>query len=599
LFTKKSISHTFSVLFIITFILALTFSALDVTPAHAAGILYATPGGTGNCSSWANACTLQNALTNAVNGDEIWVAAGTYKPITGTDRSATFQLNAGVALYGGFAGTETARDQRNFSVNITILSGDIDNNDSQAPIITDLQTVTGNTSNSYHVVTGVNGATLDGFTITAGYANGAAPNNTGGGMYNFYSSPILKDIAFSGNWGGGMCNDNSSPALANVIFNGNSGSGMYNMHGSSPTLTNVTFTNNSAGSGGGMSNYNSSNPVLTNVTFSGNSAIYGGGMRNLSSSPTLTNVTFSSNSATYGGGMYNNSSSPTLSNVTFSGNIASDRGGAIQNDSNRTSTGLTMTNVTLSGNSATNTGGGMYIAGMTINSQIRNLIIWGNTAPFGAQIYIYNGSPPIVSDSVVQSGCPVGSTCANIITADPKLGTLGNFGGFTQTIPLMVGSSAIDAGNDTTCATTDQRGITRPQGAHCDIGAFEYVDATSPIVNSISRINPSPTNLALVGFTVTFSESVTGVDVNDFGLTTTGVSGATLSGVSGSGSTYTVSVDTGSGSGTIRLDVVDNDTIVDLALNPLGGAGPGNGSFVSGEIYDVHFYWIYLPLVLK
>ena len=61
----------------------------------------------------------------------------------------------------------------------------------------------------------------------------------------------------------------------------------------------------------------------------------------------------------------------------------------------------------------------------------------------------------------------------NIITTNPVLGTLGNYGGFTQTIPLLAGSSAIDAGNDAFCPVTDQRGITRPQGVHCDIGAYE------------------------------------------------------------------------------------------------------------------------------
>ena len=88
-----------------------------------------------------------------------------------------------MAVYGGFAGTETARSQRNPAANVTILSGDIDNNDSQTPIITDSH-VTGNTTNSYHVVTGATGATLDGFTITAGNANGTSPNDSGGGMYN-------------------------------------------------------------------------------------------------------------------------------------------------------------------------------------------------------------------------------------------------------------------------------------------------------------------------------------------------------------------------------------------------------------------------------
>ncbi len=73
----------------------------------------------------------------------------------------------------------------------------------------------------------------------------------------------------------------------------------------------------------------------------------------------------------------------------------------------------------------------------------------------------------------MQGGYPR-STCTNIITADPLLGALGNYGGFTQTIPLLAGSSAIDTGNDAVCPATDQRGVTRPQGAHCDIGAYEY-----------------------------------------------------------------------------------------------------------------------------
>ena len=102
-----------------------------------------------------------------------------------------------MAVYGGFAGSETARSQRNPATNVTILSGDIDNNDSQTPIITNPATVTGNTTNSYHVVTGANNATLDGFTITAGYANSG--NNSGGGMFNSSSSPTLTNVTFSGN----------------------------------------------------------------------------------------------------------------------------------------------------------------------------------------------------------------------------------------------------------------------------------------------------------------------------------------------------------------------------------------------------------------
>jgi hypothetical protein len=80
---------------------------------------------------------------------------------------------------------------------------------------------------------------------------------------------------------------------------------------------------------------------------------------------------------------------------------------------------------------------------------------------------------------------------------------------------------------------------------------------------------------------------VTGVNASDFVLTTSGVSGATVSGISGSGNLYTVTVNTGTGSGTIRLDVVDDDSIKDGSNNPLGGAGTGNGNFASGEVYTI------------
>jgi len=114
-----------------------------------------------------------------------------------------------------------------------------------------------------------------------------------------------------------------------------------------------------------------------------------------------------------------------------------------------------------------------------------------------------------------------------------------------------------------------------------------------PTVVSITRLNPDPNGNTNVDFTVTFSHAVTGVDVTDFSLLTSGVSGEAVSGISGTGSTYTVSVYTGSGSGTIRLDLVDNDTIKDISNNSLGGAGIGNGSFTSGETYTITKTWIF------
>ena len=244
---------------------------------NGAVIRYAKPiaSGTADCSSWANACTLQTALTGALSGNEIWVAAGVHKPTTGTDRSATFQLKTGVAVYGEFGGTEADRSQRNPAANVTNLSGDLNGDDVG---------FTNNSENSYHVVTGSNTnaiAILDGFTISGGNANGTSPDDAGGGMYNNAGSPTASNLTFSSNFatygGGGMYNVTSAnPTLTNITFTGNKtssyGGGVGNAT-SSPVLNNITFNSNTSGNwGGGMVNINSSNPTLTNVTFSGNSA---------------------------------------------------------------------------------------------------------------------------------------------------------------------------------------------------------------------------------------------------------------------------------------------------------------------------------------
>jgi predicted outer membrane repeat protein len=149
--------------------------------------------------------------------------------------------------------------------------------------------VTGNTGNSYQVVIGVTGATLDGFTITGGYASGPGTANYGGGLYNAASDPVLKDDTFSGNWagyGGGMFNDfGSKPTLTNVNFNHNSaanqGGGLFSQGASIPALANVMFNGNSSNQGGGMFNHNGSNATLMDVIFSENVATdVGGGMLN-------------------------------------------------------------------------------------------------------------------------------------------------------------------------------------------------------------------------------------------------------------------------------------------------------------------------------
>ncbi len=112
-------------------------------------------------------------------------------------------------------------------------------------------------------------------------------------------------------------------------------------------------------------------------------------------------------------------------------------------------------------------------------------------------------------------------------------------------------------------------------------------DVLPPTVLSSVRANPNPTSAASVEFTVTFSEAVSGVDASDFTLATLGVANASITGLSHVNGIYTVSVSTGTGNGTIHLNLIDDDTIIDSSSNPLGGTGAGNGNFMSGETYVV------------
>ncbi len=112
--------------------------------------------------------------------------------------------------------------------------------------------------------------------------------------------------------------------------------------------------------------------------------------------------------------------------------------------------------------------------------------------------------------------------------------------------------------------------------------------AATPTVNSITRLDATPTNAATVRFSVVFNAAVTGVDVGDFSAVGSGgVAGASVAGVTGGPTTYTVTINTGAGSGTVALHLIDDDTIQDGSLVPLGGVGAGNGNFTTGQTYTI------------
>jgi DNA/RNA endonuclease G (NUC1) len=144
----------------------------------------------------------------------------------------------------------------------------------------------------------------------------------------------------------------------------------------------------------------------------------------------------------------------------------------------------------------------------------------------------------------------------------------------------IVVAGSIDLNGATIRDALGNDGNTTLNGVGSTTGVL--VDANAPAVQSVTRANTNPTNAASVDFTVTFSQSVTGVDAGDFALTTTGVSSPSITNVAGSGAVYTVTVSTGTGDGTIRLDVNNNGSI-QSATN----SAPLSAAFTAGEVYTI------------
>jgi predicted outer membrane repeat protein len=452
--------------------------------------------GTNDGLSWANAYTsLESALASVASGDTIWVATGTYYPSAypsgasgSSARDYSFYLAGGVHLYGGFAGTETTLAARDYATNVTILSGDIG-------------TVDNSTDNCHHVVTIVNestAGTLDGFTVTRGNANGSGTltvntkaiyRTYGGGMMNQSSSPTITNTTFSDNtatYGGGMMNyDYSSPTITNTSFienTGGAGGGIYNVFSSSPAITNCTFIENTATSSGGGVTNQSSSPTITNTSFIENTATYGGGVTNQSSSPTITNTSFIENTATYGGGMHNQSSLPTITNSIFWGNIQGSSSTAAGSDIKNSSSTPTITYTTLQ-------------------------VSYTGTGNSTADPLFVDASNPAGADGIHR-------------TADDGLRLYSN-------------SPAANTGNNNSIPsgiTTDIIGSPRIQCTTVNMGAYEntapkavtnnitvYLDASGAASITTSDIDNSPSDNCSI---ITLVLDITSFDCNDLGTNT-------------------------------------------------------------------------------
>jgi uncharacterized repeat protein (TIGR01451 family) len=333
-----------------------------------------------------------------------------------------------------------------------------------------------------------------------------------------------------GQGGGIFVNGTLTLNDSNVSGNGNAGgSGGGIFVNGALTVDNSTISNNDASGsvGGGIANL-SGTLTVNNSTISGNTASAGGGIYSVgvlsvSNSTVSGNTAFDGFGNGYGGGIVDGAGTATVTNSTISSNTAggalADGGGIIDFGS------LTATNDTITGNGASGTisgfGGGVVTSGST--TILANTIVAGQTAGGDCSGLAIDGGYNLDGDG----SCGFSAANNSLANTDPLLDPAGlkNNGGPTQTIALQPASPAIDAippnvnGCGTTI-TTDQRGVGRPQGAGCDIGAFEFVSASGAdlAITKLGAPNPVVSGNRLtytIAVTNNGPEDATGVAVTD------------------------------------------------------------------------------------
>ncbi len=411
-----------------------------------AQIIYVKQGSTGDGSSWALAAgNLKAVLEHASFGTSIWVAEGIYTPTncsvcTYDERITPFSIPNGVKIYGGFQGTESSLDERDWENNPTCLSGDIDGDGTLE-------------NNSYTVVftKNVSEETLiDGFIITGGNADFAAalgnPANSGAGFFNDGalpgggSHPTIRNCTFTNNqaWGfaGGFYNDaafegNANPTIFNCRFENNTaqnaGGALYITAifsgTANPRIENSHFENNQStnAQGGALINKASengvANPEFINCDFIGNTAgetggaVYNYGNQEGICNPLFKNCLFENNAsiicgAVYNDGSFNGECKPLFEDCIIQNNRSTNGdAGAIYNSAIEVGNASPhFNNCVFSGNESSSAGGAVFSNGIGGISEptFTNCRIFNNLAnTFGGAIYNQgkagNASPTLIN----------------------------------------------------------------------------------------------------------------------------------------------------------------------------------------------------------
>jgi CSLREA domain-containing protein len=351
---------------------------------------------------------------------------------------------------------------------------------------------------------------------------------------------------------------NGAGARATIIDGANEDRVMSVSGGTPSTINGVTIRGGQpVGTGGGIEvsggdlNVNNSHIVGNTATIGGGIYITGGsGVVLTIVGSTIAGNTATTSTGTAGGGIGMNSEghTVTLINSTVSGNVAPNaQGGGIHVETTNT---LTLANVTVAGNEAAS-GGGVYVAG---GATLTNTIVAENTG--GACGGVVAGISASSHHNLISDGTCALTGPGNLQGVGALIGGLTNNGGPTDTRALAATSPAVNAGSG--CTATDQRGIARPQGAACDIGAFEYVAPTLTVTTSVTNNDGGEDGPG------DFSVGVTSGGAN--------VPGSPQPG-SASGTTYTLAP------GTFGV-AADGPNLYTVAI---GGACAADGSITLGE----------------